>query len=206
MTQPQRIALGDLSVAVKTWLSDLVRIDNWSIDFPDPVEEVINGVTYPANSAVQLSPRRINYESSAFGLKGSAEIRTLIQYRFNKGFKYHELPLQYVANLLNNIYHYAVNSPASIHPAILGIRTPDNGVDITVGTENEADSDWLVSLQVDLYIQFKAKLGSLGPLQPDEEDTPFVLRQLRIGVHRAKAGDFSVNRLDREITIGSLGE
>jgi hypothetical protein len=132
---------------------------------------------------------------------GSAELEFAVAYRFDKALKYDDLPLNSLSNLVNNIYFRAVTNPADLSESIKELRTPDTGLDVHVGKSDKPDSDWFVTLILNFYITYRAALGDVDDLQGGVDDSGFNFTSLNIGIYRAHIGDFSDNRLDRELTV-----
>jgi hypothetical protein len=179
------VSLPTMHGLLKTWLSDRVRIDKWTLEMPSVLATEIDGESYPANTAVQFPPIRVEFERTQFGLYCRAEFHFRIAYRLPKTLAYHELPIGAATAILNNLYYDAVVTPAEISEAIVTLTTPPDGVDIQVSDPQQESKDWILMLSLQFYIEFKAIKADDSEFNPPNTDPPPTpITRLDLGIYR----------------------
>jgi hypothetical protein len=189
------ISLPDMNSALKNWLNSSVRIDRWTLNMPSTVAVKQSDVYYLANSAVQFPPSTVEFEKNGFGLCCRAEFNFRIVYRAPGKLAFDDLPISAACGLLNNLYYDAVVNPAIISDSIITLTTPKDGVDIQISDPEEEGKDWLIFLNPQFYVEFKAAKATITFDPPKPVDPVIDIKQLDIAIYRGDL-NFDVTNTD----------
>lgn len=177
------ISLPALNTKLKEWLNSSIRIDAWSLDMPSVIASKAGSVYYPANTAVQFPPLSVEFEKTSFGLYCRAEFNFRIVYRVSKQIKFNDLPVNSACAVVNNLYYDAVVNPAIISDSIVTLTTPKDGIDIQISDPEEESKDWLLFLNPQFYVEFKANKADdslFNPPKPIKSIVPITKLDLII--------------------------
>ncbi|MGJ3244941.1 MAG: hypothetical protein ACFE0I_02570 [Elainellaceae cyanobacterium] len=201
----QQESLGAMQNALKNWLSNEIRIDQWTLNAPEDYATVVDGTQYPSNTAIALSAEEVAYERrGAAWYECEAEFPFKLQYRFTGQLDYHQVPRNLAHDLLNNILLKAASCYGDISEAIQELTIPEQD-DIICYKPNESNGDWILLIQPKFRVRFNADFADLSGLQPTESIDPFTFNSLTIITNRGEIGfdpdDESTYSKDREFII-----
>ena len=186
------ISLPGMNTVIKSWLNSRVRVDRWSLDTPSVLSTKSGALFYPANTAVQFPPTKVEFEKTAFGLYCRAEFHFRIVYRITSQISFDLLPISAACAIVNNLYYDAVINPAAIDESIVLLKTPPDGIDIQVSDPEEESKDWLVFLNPEFYVEFKAAKADDSVFNPPKPIDPVItLTGLDLGIYRTDL-DFDI--------------
>jgi hypothetical protein len=188
-------SLPGMNESVKQWVNRVVRIDNWTLDMPSVLKTKKGSVYYPANTAVQFPPTAVEFEKTAFGLTCRAEFTFRIVYRVSSQLKFDEIPVNSACAVINNLYYDAVVNPAIISDSIVTLKTPADGIDLQINDPQEEGNDWLLFLNPQFYIEFKASRAADDFNPPLDIDPKVPITKLDIAIYRGDI-DFDVTNSD----------
>jgi len=152
------------------WLSNLVRIDSFSLDIPRDLSSPLstNLLNLPGNTLRQYPAEKIHYKKIGINsVEGSAIFPFSIIYRYPGYLQYKELPIYQLESLLEYIQCNALmgdlgcdfkkveidSTDASVNPQRLGglIREPVNPKPESV---DQNENDWVVYINFSLTITY----------------------------------------------------
>jgi hypothetical protein len=200
--------IAELCSALKTWLSEQIRIDGWSANPPTNVATVINGSPYPANTAFQGPIRDlVVLEKLNEDIIAEFTLSFAVTYRFDKSLAYHQLPVYDAEILASSVLITAITHAGCIHEDIHTITAESYDPVEVARFEQPATPegrDWLVIL----YFPFKVRSilePGLSSLQPgDSDEPPYDLEELTVGIWRSLIDELAEPEstvLDRELVL-----
>ena len=161
------------------WLSNLVRIDSFSLDIPRDLSSPLssNLLNLPGNTLRQYPAEKIHYKKIGINsVEGSAIFPFSIIYRYPGYLQYKELPIYQLESLLEYIQCNALmgdlgcdfkkveidSTDASVNPQRLGglIREPVNPKPESV---DQNENDWVVYINFSLTITYAMNTFVLPP-------------------------------------------
>lgn len=104
-------------------ISQFIRIDEWDLDVPRNLPRQINGVWYPASSAVMNPIQNVTViKESTFQPVGQADISSFVCWRFAGKSSINALPIAEFENLWEFYTYRIVTYPGSIHSSVKSAR------------------------------------------------------------------------------------
>jgi hypothetical protein len=188
--------MSDISTAratIKSWLSRLVRIDEWDLDSPynllSPASTTL--LPLPACTAIELPVKDLQYvRTDQRSITGSGVFTYQVTYRYPGQLTFHQLPLGR-AELLQQ--YLAAQSLLQLGGCggLISVEPDINEYPVAVQREEEQQGDWFVRVVLVLLIDFSLTDFLLppeyGPIDGLPEDiTP--LQQLNLQIYRAVPG------------------
>jgi hypothetical protein len=209
-----------LREGLRVWLNRQTRIDVWDIDVPRNVPTVIDGVRYPANTAIEMPVKDFGLTRRESYVEGEGRFVYGLLYRFSHKAAKHQLPVSSVENLVNYLCEYAISNPDDIYEDILGIAVDNVANPVAIARVEGEDQDWLIIGRVELSITFVSSARILmdgddtplangfGTLQPPgriPEPTTVNIHEIRTGLFRSRLpvtpGDPSSFVKDQDIVL-----
>jgi hypothetical protein len=181
------MSIKQLRTGIRAWLEREIRIDAWDLDAPANLPMVVDGVRYPANSAIEVPVQDLSFYQASGTVYGRGKFIYLFIYRFAGAAAKEQLPVSEVESLINYLCEQAVLYPQELWERIklLEIQPIEQPV-ILARVEGE-DSDWLLVGRLEMEIEFRSDaaddFGDLQPATPPDKD--IVLKQLAIAVNRS---------------------
>lgn len=197
------MSIRELRDGLRDWLNQQVRIDAWDLDVPRNVPRVIDGVKYPANTAVEMPVRDFSLIRQDNYVQANGRFVYALLYRFSGKAAKHQLPISSVENLINYLSEYAVNNPRALEDTVIDVQV-STSAPVTVARVEGEDRDWLVIGRLEMAIQWVSSaidFSGFGNLQPGsltEPDEPLLINEIRMGLFRAQ---FPVNPNDPDTYV-----
>ena len=161
------------------WLSNLVRIDSFSLDIPRDLSSPLstNLLNLPGNTLRQYPAEKIHYKKIGINsVEGSAIFPFSIIYRYPGYLQYKELPISQLESLLEYIQGNALmgdlecgfkkvevdSTDASVNPQRLGglIREPVNPKPESI---DQNENDWVIYINFSFTITYALTTFVLPP-------------------------------------------
>ena len=161
------------------WLSNLVRIDSFSLDIPRDLSSPLstNLLNLPGNTLRQYPAEKIHYKKIGINsVEGSAIFPFSIIYRYPGYLQYKELPIYQLESLLEYIQCNALmgdlgcdfkkveidSTDASVNPQRLGglIREPVNPKPESI---DQNENDWVIYINFSFTITYALTTFVLPP-------------------------------------------
>ena len=94
------MTIAKLQSAFQNFLSDLTRIDAWGIEEPINLVTMIDGEAFPANSAIALPVRELEFQHTGTRIEGTATFEFMLAYRYFHKLNIEALPMGYFQELV----------------------------------------------------------------------------------------------------------
>lgn len=136
----------ELRLRLRKWLQARFRIDCWSLNAPENVRDSDR----PPSAG--LDKKISNYqflEQVDSTLIARAIVPFEIQYRFDKSYRFTQIPREEAESLLLQSMAYLRNEPQCLHP---DMRKLDPAGNVTLVEENSGD--WILQIDLDLECEF----------------------------------------------------
>lgn len=146
-----------LRSTLKKWLETRIRIDTFSLNNP---KSVLNN-EQPPSAALDLQAGNFQIVNrDGKGMSASLTIETTLPfqicYRFNKDYRYTDIPRGKAESILCSLMASLSDSPECVTPDLLSINPSG---EVTVREEEK--SDWMLIISLILEVQFLCELSEL---------------------------------------------
>lgn len=212
------MSVREIREGIRAWLSDMVRIDAWDLDVPRNVPRVIDGVKFPANTAVEMPIKDFSLIRQDNYVQANGRFVYALLYRFSGKAAKHQLPMSSVENLIHFLSEYAVNNPRALADSVMDLQVSTANPVAIARVEGE-DKDWLVIGRLEMEIRWISDAiefagSGLQPGSLTALPNPITINEIRMGLFRAH---FPVNpndpdtfvkdqELSLDLTLEGMGE
>jgi len=158
--------LGQITQAVRNWLSKRVYIQRWDADKPlqNNVRAQSDNRVYPANTAFTLPPEKISTKLSYIGVETTTQVNVTFCFRFKHVAHplKESLPFNSLLTLYNQVGTLITADRRFVQKDILEIRLNDVEEPIRIAIDDVAQQgqkDWLVYLDFSFMVRFHSSFS-----------------------------------------------
>lgn len=188
---------------IESWLTKKCRIDVWDLDSPSVVETIIDGVSYPSNSAFYDPIVDLNVTATSSAPYCTALFRYYVVYRFDKQLAKQQLPIPDIEELHSYLIASSILYPGSLSKSIKKVGVIREEYPIIIRRVEGENSDWTVIMILPFQLEFLAQPGDdFGGLQPPTDNgIPWKATRVGIDIYKRHIEDKTNNDLDRSIVV-----
>lgn len=176
---------------LRSWLSNLIRIDKVDLDPPTDLYSDVAGIgnrLLPANTLIEFPVEDLSYDKeNNRAVVGRGTFRYSLIYRYAGELALHDLPISDLEGLVEAIQALAlINGPSS---SIRTIITESVEYPVNPRREEDESGDWLVSCNFSFNIIFKVTELDLSDdffVSPDDVSNNGPINNITVRVNKSR--------------------